>query len=112
MSVRFTNGQGVNDIAVSHQTIAEDENGQAVESANYVVFNWQEFLRSIAGLSPRPSKISGYGYWGKPSANAVTLYERLVFGVMMIAKPVVPSDREAVLELNFPLTLITQDGHR
>lgn len=109
MSVRLTDREGLNDFTRSHQTIAFDEKGDVVESANYVVFNWREYLALCQALRPSPNRIRGYGYWGEPASNAVTPYQRLVFGVVIIqqskASPVEPGTLTA--ELNLPLDLIT-----
>ena len=108
ISLRLTDKEGINDFSRSHQSIAVDEQGKAVESANYVVFNWLEFLRLVKGLTPSPVRVSGYGYWGKPSSNAVTPYDRLVFGVMIVQKAEASdAGTEPVMDLNLPLTLVT-----
>ena len=106
MSVRLTPGEGVNDITRSHQPIAVGQDGAVIETANYVVFNVQDLLRRFENLSPRPSKVAGYGYWGKPSANAVTPYARLVFGVFVVEKSL-KGDKPIESELNFPSDLFT-----
>ena len=93
------------DILTSMQA-AFEPTGAVIETANYVVFNVQDLLRRYENLSPRPSKVAGYGYWGKPSSNAVTPYEKLVFGVFIIEKST-RSDKPIESELNFPLDLFT-----
>ena len=108
MSVRLTNKEGINDLAESYQPIAWDNNGAVLESANYVVFNWQAYLALCGALKPIPSKVSGYGYWGKPAGDAVTPYQRLVFAVFLIQKPettVVEGDPMPV-EFQVPLDLL------
>jgi len=109
MSLRLTHLQGINDLARSHQCIAYDENKQCVESANYVVFNIKEFLQLTASLNPKPSLVTGYGYWGKPSLNAVTPYKELVFGVFIVQKAKEPQEENKIkTELFLPLNVLTQ----
>jgi SAM-dependent methyltransferase len=107
ISVRLTALAGINDMANSYQPIAWADDGKALESANYVVFNWQEFLTLLRDLSPPPSLISGYGYYGKPSGTAVTIYQELVFAVF-IARKQMPTemDQEIQTELQLPLRLL------
>jgi len=113
MSVRLTDRDGINDFARSHQPIAHDSAGNVIESANYVVFNWREYLRLCARLSPPPATLSGYGYWGKPASNAVTPYDRLVFGVIIVRKaPAGVEPRQISVALNLPLDLLTAENER
>lgn len=105
-SVRLTASDGINDIRRSYQSIvATDE--KATESANYVVFNWQELLKLFGALNPQPSHITGYGYYGKPSATAVTIYDELVFAVFIVKKGPLEKSRETQTELLLPLRLFT-----
>lgn len=107
ISVRLTASEGINDMASSYQPIAWADDGKVLESANYVVFNWQEFLTLLRDLSPPPSFISGYGYYGKPSATAVTIYQELVFAVFVIQKRLPAAvDQEIQTELHLPLRLL------
>jgi SAM-dependent methyltransferase len=86
VSLRLTDGTGINDLATSYQYI--NFSGRAVdrEKANYVVFNFAEILRLMKSFQVPPVAIGAYGYWGKPSATAVTPFERLVFAVFYLKK--------------------------
>lgn len=86
ISVRLTPQRGINDIKKSYQPIAFDDAGNAVESANYVVFHWKNFFQLIRRLNPPASFVTAYGYWGKPSPTASTPYQKLVFAVFSIKK--------------------------
>jgi SAM-dependent methyltransferase len=89
ISLRLTPELSVNDISRSYQYIsfAEDGGTGSEEIANYVVLNFQDALNLAAGLLPQPANVTAYGYWGSPSAAAVTPYKKLVFGVFAIQKP-------------------------
>ena len=54
------------------------------ECASYVVLNGAELMHKIIGLNP--TKIVGFGYYGQPSATAVTPYEKLCFCAFSIRK--------------------------
>ncbi len=104
ISLRLTDGPGINDCERSYQNICFDGDPQDCERANYVVFNVNEALRMFAELEPRPSFVLGYGYWGPPSKTAVTPYQRLAFCVFAITKAG-ESASETLSALHFPLSL-------
>ena len=106
LSVRLTNGRGLNDLNQSYQFIhfGDDPLTGGEERANYVVFNVFELLGNLASLKPCPNRLSAYGYWGKPSRTAVTPYERLVFAVFALEKVEFPASPTA--ELILPLDLL------
>lgn len=107
MSVRLTSFAGINDMARSYQPIPGADDRKVMEASNYVVFNWQDFLTRLRDLSPPPSRIAGYGYYGKPSATAVTIYQELVFAVFVIQKRLpAAADQEIQTELHLPLRLL------
>lgn len=86
-SLRLTDNASVNDINKSFQKIIfDDSNIQGAEIANYVIFNRNEALELFSKLNPKPSSIYGYGYTGKPSTTATTVYDELIFAVFMIEK--------------------------
>ena len=106
ISVRLTADTGTNDIHRSYQPISYDSHGNIIESANYVVFNYQQFFNLIAGLKPKPSLVSAYGYWRKPSSTAITPYKNLVFAVFIITKSTTKkASSEIKTELLLPLSL-------
>ena len=70
--------------------------------ANYVVLNSGDALDTLKSLTPSPSFILGYGYWGKPSPTAVTPFDKLVFTVFAVKKS--NSKKEKIrYELHWPL---------
>jgi SAM-dependent methyltransferase len=104
ISLRLTTGPSVNDFNKSYQFIRyEGAVSGDEEKANYVVFNVHDALHLFADLQPRASDVLGYGYWGTPSATAVTPHDRLVFAVFAVTKATVSAD--CTSELHFPLSL-------
>jgi SAM-dependent methyltransferase len=83
-SFRLTAGETLNDIRRSCQHINFDGRKEG-EVAPYVVLNAAELLADLRALQPRC--IRAFGYWGAPSASAVTPLERIAFAVFAIAKP-------------------------
>ncbi|MFH1581665.1 MAG: class I SAM-dependent methyltransferase [Pseudomonadota bacterium] len=106
ISLRLTNEQGVNDINKSYQYINPTGNDTDPEIANYVVFNGKDILAAMARLSPAPEVIGAYGYWGKPSSTAVTLFKKLAFTVFYIKKSENDQDKNVRIDLNLPLDVI------
>jgi len=106
ISLRITDGKGVNDIKKSYQYI--DFSGTEVnpEVANYVVFNFKDALAMFKALTPLPSLIGSYGYWGKPSTTAVTLYDRLLFAVFYIKKGQNDFNQEINCEFSLPIDIM------
>ena len=86
ISLRLTAEESINDIKKSYQLINFSGDNKNPEKANYVVFNINDILDLFKGLVPKPVIIGSYGYWGKPSETAVTLYDKLVFAVFYIKK--------------------------
>jgi precorrin-6B methylase 2 len=80
---RLTDKEGCSDRQRSYQYInfAGMREG---EIASYVVLNANFLLQTLACFSP--SVINAYGYWGAPSATAVTPYEQLCFCAFSIRK--------------------------
>jgi SAM-dependent methyltransferase len=105
VSLRLTTGPGVNDIHTSYQAINFSGRETIPELANYVVFNFPEVLRLMKSLQPAPALIGAYGYWGKPSATAVTPFERLVFAVFYLRKGNGDANHHTQGEFNLPLDL-------
>lgn len=94
LSLRLTPGEGVNDFQRSYQHIRFDDGPLTgdEERANYVVFNTSRALTLLSGLGP--CDLLGYGYWGRPSATAVTPYDRLAFTVFGLQKREEPGQAE------------------
>jgi precorrin-6B methylase 2 len=80
---RLVTGDGCNDINRSYQYI-NFEGVREGERASYVVLNAASLIRDFVNLSP--TDISAYGYWGPPSATAVTPYEKLCFCAVSVGK--------------------------
>lgn len=106
VSLRLTNQDTINDIENSYQFIDFSGIGENKERANYVVFNWQEGIRMLCNLAPRPCKIQAYGYWGNPSQTAITKYNDLVFAVLRVHKPATTANSLTQLMLDFPADLL------
>lgn len=107
ISLRLSPCSGINDISQSYQFIhfgSTPLTGQE-EKANYVIFNGIEALSLLGSLSPPPSHILGYGYWGTPSSTAVTIYDKLVFTVFALHKN--QADKSQ-LEIHVPLDLLVK----
>jgi hypothetical protein len=95
---RLTDRDGCNDITRSYQHI-NYEGIREGDHAAYVVVNARELLRDLQGFDP--SEIRAYGYWGVPSASAVTPYDRLCFSAFSVRKRA--TDSETLhLDLNLP----------
>lgn len=115
ISLRLTEKDGINNVNASYQ-YANFAGQCEGEKANYVVFNIFEALELVNSLQPK--LVYGYGYWGKPSASAVTPYEKLVFTVLAIQKAQSGDNSETEMELRLPLSLLlssknnVRDGSR
>jgi SAM-dependent methyltransferase len=105
LSLRLTDKAGVQDVERSHQVIHFGD-VEAIpanaERAAYAVFNVTEALGILADL--RPSRITGFGYWGKPSPTARTPFDRLAFAVFAVDRPAGAAEPSAapVLDLHLP----------
>lgn len=102
ISLRLTDGQGINDITRSYQHINFSGNEANPEIANYVVFNFRDALQTMKSLLPGPELIGSYGYWGKPSSTAVTPFDKLVFAVFYLKKGMNNSVQQINTEFNLP----------
>ena len=81
---RLTTGEGCNDMTRSYQFI-NYEGKQEGELASYVVLNAGELGEQLVEFAP--SDVIANGYWGRPSATAVTPYETLCFVALAIRRP-------------------------
>lgn len=107
-SFRLTTGTSVNDMARSYQFINFD-GSRSGERAPYVVLNARALVEELAALGPR--RMTGYGYWGAPSASAVTPFDRICFTVIAIERGEVNSSGP-LLELDFPGDVSRAIGQR
>jgi trans-aconitate methyltransferase len=95
---RLTDSKGCKDFDDSYQFI-NFQNRLEGERAAYVVMNANELLNILSEFDP--SEINAYGYWGQPSATAVTPYDKLCFSAFSIKKSDNPRD-SLVLNLDLP----------
>lgn len=80
---RLTEAAGCHEIGKSYQYINFDGVPEG-ERAAYVVLNAKILMDQLAVFNPAEIKASGY--WGMPSASAVTPYKRLCFAAFAIRK--------------------------
>jgi SAM-dependent methyltransferase len=80
---RLTTDVGCDDMKQSYQYINFDGKMEG-ECASYVVLNGAELIHKIIDLNP--AEIIADGYYGRPSASAVTPYETLCFCAFSIRK--------------------------
>jgi SAM-dependent methyltransferase len=88
ISLRLTEGQGARGMDRSYQFIHYGDPATMpadAERAAYVVLNASEALAELCRLGP--DQVTGFGYWGPPSATARTPFKRLVFSVFAVCKP-------------------------
>lgn len=99
---RLTNEEGVNDIDRSYQYI-NYEGKQEGEIASYVVLNKEDLINTLKQLNPEA--ISAFGYWGSPSASAVTPFGKICFAAFSIKRKVTDEKGEPALTLDLPSDL-------
>lgn len=84
-SLRLTTAAGINDIGRSYQYI-NYEGQREGEIAPYVVLNCSDVARRAVRLGA--SRMFAYGYYGAPSATAVTPFAQLCFAALALRKPI------------------------
>ncbi len=109
VSLRLTTASSVNNIQESYQYINFTGDDPDPERANYVVINYREAIGIMEELTPRPELTGSYAYWGQPSAMARTPFERILFSVFYVRKPVSGSSTGRV-ELHFPSDVFQGDS--
>jgi 2-polyprenyl-3-methyl-5-hydroxy-6-metoxy-1,4-benzoquinol methylase len=113
VSLRLTPKSGVNDMTQSYQLLDTDApDGHVTARANYAVMNVLEALDSFRRLPTPPDHILAYGYWGAPALTARTPFERVVFTVFAVQKPVDGSAQNPRTELHLPLDLWPPQPHQ
>jgi SAM-dependent methyltransferase len=80
---RLTAEDGCDDMARSYQYI-NYEGVREGELASYVVLNAASLCEQLTEFGP--TRIEAFGYWGSPSATAVTPYDKLCFAAFAIQK--------------------------
>jgi precorrin-6B methylase 2 len=99
---RLTNQPGCKDFTQSYQYM-NAEGLMTGERAAYVVSNASELWRQLSGLGA--DNLIAHGYWGKPSATAVTPYSRLCFVAVALRKQITDSGAGGTvmsMQLNLP----------
>ena len=96
---RLTTDQSSTDIETSYQYINSDEKKEG-ELAAYVVLNAQELIEQFKVFNP--SEIQSVGYWGTPSAIAVTPYKTLCFSAFSLKKRLVEEQGSTKFSLDLP----------
>ena len=107
VTLRLTPKDGCNDIATSYQYIDFDGNMEG-ELASYVVLNAKLLIDEL--ISFEPSEINSYGYWGTPSTNAVTPYDRLCFAAFSVRKRRVGDVEPLSFKLDLPDEILRNIG--
>lgn len=100
---RLTDEQGCSDFDRSYQYI-NYEGIREGERANYVVVNADELIQQLAKCSP--AAIDAYGYWGPPSATAITPYQRLCFAAVSVRKRSTDEIEALRLDLQLPAEIL------
>lgn len=101
---RLTTGEGCRDIASSFQYI-NFEGKLEGEVAAYVVLNVNSLLEQLASFDP--AEITAVGYWGRPSATAVTPYDRLCFTAFSLRKKLPGDEAKTKYAFELPVEIMT-----
>ncbi len=105
---RLTDKPGCSDFEKSYQFI-NAEGQMSGERAAYVVSNAAELWRQFQALGA--DRLLARGYWGKPSATAVTPYDRLCFTAVALHKPVACDNPQAMeMEQDLPAEILLSLG--
>lgn len=67
----------------------------------YIVVEWTEFARLLAGL--RPGRIYGHGYWGMPADTVVGIDAPVCFSTFVLEKAPSGDDHDCIVCLDSPL---------
>jgi 2-polyprenyl-3-methyl-5-hydroxy-6-metoxy-1,4-benzoquinol methylase len=109
LTLRLSPKPSILNMSESYQYIYFEDipskSNKALERAPYVVLNVNDALSILCGLTPRPEKLTTYGYWGQPSKSARTQYSSVVFAALSLKKGKVESE-ETMLECHWPVGLL------
>lgn len=100
---RLTDGQGCADFGRSYQYMNGDGRMEG-ERAAYVVSNAADLWSQFAALGA--DRLLAKGYWGKPSATAVTPYDRLCFVAVALRKPASGAAAGLQMQLDLPADIM------
>ena len=104
---RLTIGEGCGDMEKSYQYINCD-GSQEGERAAYVVLNAGALIHILRSFNP--ASIHAVGYWGSPSATAVTPFEKLCFAAFSIRKRADGNAAASALVLDLPAEIVDSIG--
>ena len=104
---RLAIGEGCDDMEKSYQYINCDGRLEG-ERAAYVVLDARTLIRLLESFSP--ASIRAVGYWGSPSATAVTPFEKLCFAAFSIQKRADDDATAPRLELGLPPDVLDAIG--
>lgn len=105
---RLTDKPGCADFERSYQFI-NAEGQMSGERAAYVVSNAAELWRQFQVLGA--DRLLARGYWGKPSATAITPYDRLCFAAVALHKPVASNSPQAMrMDQDLPAEILLSLG--
>jgi len=100
---RIVTEDGCDDLSSSFQYI-NYEGIKKGERAAYVVLNASQLFQQLCTLDP--SKISGFGYYGAPSATAVTPFNEICFCAVSIKKRHTTDMLETEFDVDLPKNLL------
>ena len=103
VTLRLTLSPSVIDIKKSYQFINYSDKLEG-EIAAYVVLNANELIQLLMKFAP--SKISAFGYLGKPAATAVTPFQEICFTTLAVTKQRIRKKDPTIFALNLPDKII------
>ena len=106
---RLTNGESCTEFEKSYQFINFKGELQG-ERAAYVVLNCRALLQQLDAFDSL--EINAYGYWGAPSASAVTPYKQLCFAAFSIRKRREGETGRMVLKMDLPKEILDSCDRR
>lgn len=101
---RVTLGEGCFDPAQSYQHI-NFEGARTGERAAYIVLGARDIRMVVKRL--RPTEVVSRGYWGVPSASAVTPYQTLCFAAFAFRKGLAGPASRPPFDLGLPADIVS-----
>lgn len=98
--VRLVAEASTTDPATSYQKLAFDGKWDGMTTAPYFIVNIDEFMETLASLSPRPSKVSAQGYFHPVSEMTVSPYSSVCMSSFCLGKA---GDGECAFEWGLPI---------
>lgn len=84
--VRLVGGASVSDPSLSYQKLEFDGEWDGVTTAPYFIVNIDEFMGTLALLSPVPTRLSAYGYFHPVSEMTVSPYSSVCMASFCLSK--------------------------